>query len=118
MGVQQDFISGANFAIWCNVSLTAAVAVACAPQIRTLFLKRFKSNRGRESSQAGLVVTHDGAGSSSETPLQEGTTFSNERRIKSTPLTITNKFLAGNGHVSIGDVRLKDNGSNFEHEMV
>src|SRR5271163_4197409 len=106
MGVQQDFISGANFAMWCNVSLTAAAAVACAPQIRTLFLKRFKKHKQREAGQTGLVTSSPE--SSSDVPLQNRTTISNERRGKSTPLTITNKFLAGNGHVAIGDICLND----------
>jgi hypothetical protein len=144
MGSQKDFISGANFAIWCNVSLTAAAMVACAPQIRTLFLKRFRQFKPqREAAPTSLVTTQETQEGNSATALAEiepsvvsrsekprtpppvpnGTHASerrgSERRSKSTPLVLSNKFLRGDGKVGVGDMRLEQqNGHSDEQNIV
>jgi len=144
MGSQKDFISGANFAIWCNVSLTAAAMVACAPQIRTLFLKRFRQFKPhREATRTSPGTTQETNEGNSATALAEiepsvisrsekpkapppvpnGTHTSerrgSERRGKSTPLVLSNKFLRGDGKVGVGDMPLKQqNGHSDEQDIV
>ena len=117
IGVQKDFLSSANFTIWCNVSLTAAAAVACAPQIRTLFIKRFRQLKPqREAGQDSIMTTQDERRQSSPEILQE--TVGSEKRSKHTPLILSNKFLSGDGKVGVGDVRLSKNRPSGEHEIV
>ena len=54
--VQNDFISGANFTIWCNVALTAATAVVYAPQVHTLFLKQFKFFKPQRIARTSVII--------------------------------------------------------------
>src|SRR5271170_1547473 len=106
MGVQKDFVFGANFTIWCNVSLTAAAAVACAPQIRTLFLKRFKFFKSQRGAAQDSVITTQEDQSRPSPTIHQGTQSESEKRSKSTPLILSNKFLSGDGKVAVGDTRL------------
>jgi len=123
--VQKDFISSANFTIWCNVSLTAAAAVACAPQIRTLFLKRFRQlkssqqDAARDSFFMSQEGPHEDRQKSSPEVIQ-GTahTGGSENRSKHTPLILSNKFLSGDGKVGVGDARLSKSRASREHEIV
>jgi hypothetical protein len=93
--------------MWCNISLTAAAAVACAPQIRTLFLKRFRHLKPQEQELARNSIFTD------ETPTESNQTA--EKRSKSTPLIISNKFLTGDGKVGVGDAQLSQPEENGEH---
>ena len=93
MGVQNDFISGANFIIWRNLSLTAAAGVACAPQIRTLVLRRFKILKTQAVvAHTGVVTTQDDRQPSLSL---SGATRTTDKRGKSTPLILSNTFLSG-----------------------
>lgn len=103
--------------IWCNVSLTAAAAVACAPQIRTLFLKRFKMLEPQhEVARTSLVTTQNGPHGLPDRSRE--TTQTNEKRSKSTPLILSNKFLSGDGKVAVGNVWLSKNRNSGELEIV
>lgn len=106
MGAQKDFVSGANFIIWCNVSLTAAAIVACAPQLRTLFSKRLRKSL-RENARGGASTFPDDLSlprvSIEQLPTYPTTELANEKRSKHTPLILSDKFLSGDGKVSIGN---------------
>jgi hypothetical protein len=111
IGSQKDFIAGANFTIWCNISLTAAAAVACAPQIRSLFLKRLKQLKPqeRELAQNSMLT---------EETRRPTTEHGTEKRSKSTPIVISDKFLSGAGKVEVlgSDATLKEHRGSGEHE--
>jgi hypothetical protein len=111
MGSQADFIKGANFTIWCNVSLTAATAVACAPQIRTLFLR---SRKNRSGEVAGTSFDISNRDLPKETRSEESSEQGSEKaasetevgeKTKSTPLLLSSKYLTGGGKVGVGDAR-------------
>ena len=70
-------MAGANFTIWCNISLTAAAAVACAPQIRTLFLRRLNQSTPQQREIARDSVL-------TEETHSETTQETAEKRSKST----------------------------------
>jgi hypothetical protein len=99
--------------------MTSATIVACTPQIRTLFLKRFKTKNSQENARGSIIATHQdfleatskgsrGGSRGSEigmiTPANG--LQSNEKRAKSTPLVLSNKYLRGDGKVGVGDARL------------
>jgi hypothetical protein len=125
MGSQKNFISAANYTIWCNITLTAAAIVACAPQIRTVFLKRFKQiKQEHDVAGEGIITTQDknglytgpnGTWGSKELlpppktlPRVANGTQGRDRRSKHTPLMLSDKFLRGDGKVGVGDVRLTE----------
>ena len=103
MGAQKDFVSGANFVIWCNVSLTATAIVAWAPQLRTLFYRRLrKASRDhvRDGPSTNLDLSSPSIviEPSTRTPTACPT---NKRPTNHRPLILSDKFLSGDGQVSI-----------------
>jgi hypothetical protein len=107
MGAQKDFVSGAEFVIWCNVSITAGTIVACAPQLRTLFYSRL-----RKSSQDHVARRNASSFPESlppvsiaQSPVVPPGTPMDEKRSKFTPLVISDKFLSGDGKVCIGNAK-------------
>jgi hypothetical protein len=91
--------------------------VACAPQIRTLFLKRFRQLKlQREAGRDSIITTQEERRQSSPEMLQG--TVGSEKRSKHTPLILSNKFLSGDGKVGVGDVRLSKGRPSEEHGIV
>src|SRR5579871_344947 len=113
MGSQKDFISGANFVLWCNIAITASAAVGCAPQIRTLFLKRFRKTEVPPERHVPTFISMDEQPITSPQP-----TLTSERRDKHKPLILSNKFLSGDGKVGIGNARLSEKRDSGELDMV
>lgn len=112
MGSQEDFIKGANFTIWSNVSLTAATAVACAPQIRTLFLRSARKNRTGEIAGTSFDISNPdhvlatlSKDYSEQSSYPEADEKGTSEKKKSIPLTLSSKYLTGGGKVGVGDGR-------------
>jgi len=119
-GSKRDFLSGANFSLYCNISITAAAGIACLPQIRMLFLKRFRKSSQRDRTpQVGETMSHDRSmatpGSGEDSTM--GTT-SSEKRGKSTPLILTHKFLSGDGKMGVGSARLSEKRGNEDEPII
>jgi len=116
MGVTRHFIQGASFIMWCNISLTCAIVVGCAPQIRTLFLKRFNFFKShREAARDSLIAPPEDRNSQPSSTVEQN---ENETKKKGTALVLSNKFLSGDGKVAVGDARLSDNASSGESDIV
>jgi hypothetical protein len=111
MGSQWNFIKGANFTVWTNVSLTAATAVACAPQIRTLFLRSRKNRSGEVAGTSFDISDGDqqkvtrSEQSSEQGSEKAGSESGVGEKTKSTPLLLSSKYLTGRGKVGVGDAR-------------
>jgi len=109
MGAQKDFVSGANFVIWCNVSLTAAAIVACAPQLRTLFYTQLRK-ASRDHVRGGASTNPDLSSPSTviePSALTPTVCPTNRRLTNHRPLILSDKFLSGDGKVSIGNANAR-----------
>jgi hypothetical protein len=115
-GARSDFISSANFCLFCNLAITAAAGVACLPQIRMLFLKRFRKEKSPSDPSSAIGVTMREA--SLSTPQTNNGTMSQEKKCKSTPLILSNKFLSGDGKVGIGNARLSEKRGSADEDVV